>query len=262
MFRIELEDHPAWEGFIPGMWRQRIDVRDFIQRNYTPYEGDDSFLTGPTERTRALWEKVFAILKQEQAAHAPLEIDPKTPSSILAYGPGYVDRDLELIVGLQTDRPGKRSIYPLGGWRMVEASLEAYGMEADPDLRRVFTEHRKTHNQGVFDVYTPEMRLARKSGIITGLPDAYGRGRIIGDYRRVALYGVDNLIRAKEVELAWTERDAMDEAAIRLREELREQIRALHELKEMAARYGCDVGRPAATAREACSGPTWATSRP
>jgi len=251
VYRIELEDHPAWEGFIPGMWRQRIDVRDFIQRNYTPYEGDDAFLTGPTERTRTLWEKVFAVLKQEQAAHAPLEIDPKTPSSILAYGPGYVDRDLELIVGLQTDRPGKRSIYPCGGWRMVEASLEAYGMEADPDLRQIFTDYRKTHNQGVFDVYTPEMRLARKSGIITGLPDAYGRGRIIGDYRRVALYGVDNLIRAKEQELAWTEPDAMDEPAIQLREELREQIRALHELKEMAARYGCDVGRPAATALEA-----------
>ncbi len=251
MFRVELVDSPAWEGFIPGIWRQRIDVADFIRRNYTPYEGDATFLTGPTERTRALWEKVFAITRAEQANHGLLDADSRTPASILAFGPGYVDPALELIVGLQTDLPGKRAIYPYGGWRMVEDSLSAYDKEPDPALRTIFTQYRKTHNQGVFDAYTPEMKLARKSGIITGLPDAYGRGRIIGDYRRVALYGVDNLIRAKEQEQDWTQPDQMDEATIRLREELAEQIRALHELKQMAQLYGFDISRPATSAHEA-----------
>lgn len=241
----------AWEGFAPGPWQRHVDTRDFIQRNYTPYEGDASFLSGPTERTQALWDKVFAMFRAEQTKGAPLQVDTQTPSSILAYGPGYNDKDLELVVGLQTDEPGKRSFYPYGGWKMVEDSFKAYGYEANPELREVFTQHRKTHNQGVFDAYTPEMRLARKSAIITGLPDAYGRGRIIGDYRRVALYGTDRLVEAKIQELRFTEPDCMDEATIRQREELSEQIRALKELKEMAARYGCDISRPAETAQEA-----------
>jgi formate C-acetyltransferase len=247
LFRIELPPHPAHEGFTGGLWQQRIDVRDFIQRNYTPYEGDGAFLAGPTERTQALWEKVFAVQTQQGS----LEIDTHTPASILSHGPGYVDKELELIVGLQTDRPGKRAIYPYGGWKMVEDSVKAYGQEADPAMRETFTHHRKTHNQGVFDAYTPEMRLARKSGIITGLPDAYGRGRIIGDYRRVALYGVDHLVAGKQLELSWTEPDHMSEDAIRLREELTEQIRALQELKAMAKTYGIDVSGPANTAQEA-----------
>ncbi len=241
----------AWTGFMPGPWQRQIDTRDFIQRNYTPYEGDDSFLAGPTERTKALWAKVFDLFQAEQAKQAPLKIDTQTASSILAYGPGHVDQELELITGLQTDEPGKRSLYPYGGWRMVEDSLHAYGYEANPEMREVFAKHRKTHNQGVFDAYTPEMKLARKSAIITGLPDAYGRGRIIGDYRRVALYGVDRLVEAKQLELTWTEPDNMDEATIRQREELAEQIRALGELKELGACYGLELGRPAETAREA-----------
>jgi formate C-acetyltransferase len=241
----------AWEGFAPGPWQRQIDTRDFIQKNYTPYEGDASFLAGPTERTRALWEKVFAVFQQEQAKQAPLKIDTRTPSTILAYGPGYVDQELEQVVGLQTDEPGKRSFYPLGGWKMVVDSFEAYGYEPDPELAELFTTIRKTHNQGVFDAYTPEMRLARKTAIITGLPDAYGRGRIIGDYRRVALYGIDRLVAGKKQELAQTEPDCMDEATIRLREELTEQIRALGELKAMAAKYGFDISRPAETAKEA-----------
>ncbi|MDF2628520.1 MAG: pyruvate formate-lyase [Symbiobacteriaceae bacterium] len=241
----------AWEGFIAGPWQRHIDTRDFIQRNYTVYDGDDSFLAGPTERTKALWDKVFAVFKEEQAKGAPLKVDTHTASSILAYGPGYVDKDLELITGLQTDEPGKRSFYPYGGWKMVVDSFKAYGYEPSPELAEIFTNHRKTHNQGVFDAYTPEMKLARKTGIITGLPDAYGRGRIIGDYRRVALYGVDRLIAAKKDEMRWTEPDAMDEATIRQREELAEQIRALGELKEMGSRYGLDLGRPAENACEA-----------
>ena len=241
----------AWEGFVPGAWQRHIDTRDFIQRNYTPYEGDASFLTGPTERTKALWDKVFAIFKEEQAKGGPLEVDGSVPSSILAYGPGYVDKDLELVVGLQTDKPGKRGIYPNGGWRMVVDSLKAYGAEPDPEMGKIFTEYRKTHNQGVFDVYTPEMRAARRSGIITGLPDAYGRGRIIGDYRRVALYGVDRLIEDKEQQLSGTEPALFDEETIRLREELAEQIKALNELKQLGERYGLELGRPAENAREA-----------
>jgi formate C-acetyltransferase len=241
----------AWADFTPGPWQRIIDVRNFIQMNYTPYEGDGAFLADPTDRTRQLWAKVFAIARAEQAKGGPLKIDTDTPSTILSYGAGYVDRELELIAGLQTDEPGKRSFYPLGGWRMVEDSFQAYGFEADPHWGEVFTRFRKTHNQGVFDAYTPEMKLVRKSGIITGLPDAYGRGRIIGDYRRVALYGVDRLIEAKQSELRWTEPDIMDESAIRLREELAEQARALGELKEMAARYGFDISRPAANAPEA-----------
>lgn len=241
----------AWEGFVPGDWQRKVDVRGFIQLNYTPYEGDGSFVTGPTERTKALWAQVFELFKAEQAKKAPLKIETKTASSILAFGPGYVDQELELVRGLQTDEPGKRAAYPAGGIRMVQDSMEAYGIEAYPEMVEIYTKHRKTHNQGVFDVYTPEMRLARRTGIITGLPDAYGRGRIIGDYRRVALYGVDQLIRFKQQEQAETQPCNFDEATIRLREELADQLRALHELKEMGAQYGCDLGRPAENAQEA-----------
>lgn len=241
----------AWESFIPGDWQRKVDVRSFIQLNYTPFEGDGSFVVGPTERTQALWAKVFELFKAEQAKKAPLKIETKTASSILAFGPGYVDQELELIRGLQTDEPGKRAPYPAGGIRMVQDSMEAYGEQADPEMVETYSKHRKTHNQGVFDVYTPEMRLARKTGIITGLPDAYGRGRIIGDYRRVALYGVDQLIRFKKQEQAETEPAYFDEATIQLREELAEQLRALQELKEMGALYGCDLSRPAENAHEA-----------
>lgn len=241
----------AWESFVPGDWQRKVDVRGFIQLNYTPYEGDGSFVAGPTERTSALWTKVFDLFKAEQAKKAPLKIETKTASSILAFGPGYVDQELELVRGLQTDEPGKRAAYPAGGIRMVQDSMEAYGEEADPEMIEIYTKHRKTHNQGVFDVYTPEMRMARKTGIITGLPDAYGRGRIIGDYRRVALYGIDQLIKLKKQEQADTEPCNFDESTIRLREELADQLRALNELKEMGAQYGCDLGRPAENAQEA-----------
>jgi len=241
----------AWDGFQPGRWQRHIDTRDFIQQNYRPYEGDASFLSGPTERTRELWAKVFAIFKEEQARRAPLKVDTATPAGILSHAPGYVDRALELIVGLQTDEPGKRTFYPAGGWRMVEDSFRAYGYEPDPQWRTIYTRYRKTHNQGVFDAYTPEMRAARSNHIITGLPDAYGRGRIIGDYRRVALYGVDRLVAEKQREKAATEPWVMDEAAIRQREELAEQINALNELKELGSWYGLDLGRPAENAREA-----------
>ncbi|HLO04034.1 MAG TPA: pyruvate formate lyase family protein, partial [Symbiobacteriaceae bacterium] len=241
----------AWESFVPGDWQRKVDVRSFIQLNYTPFEGDGSFVAGPTERTRALWNQVFDLFKAEQASRSPLKIETKTASSILAFGPGYVDQALELVRGLQTDEPGKRAAYPAGGIRMVQDSMEAYGEEADPAMVEIYSKQRKTHNQGVFDVYTPEMRLARKTGIITGLPDAYGRGRIIGDYRRVALYGVDQLIKFKKQEQAITEPCNFDEATIRLREELAEQLRALQELKEMGASYGCDLSRPAENAQEA-----------
>ncbi|MEU5810678.1 formate C-acetyltransferase [Streptomyces sp. NPDC047718] len=241
---------PAWDGFKGRRWRERIDVRDFIQANYTPYEGGADFLAGPTERTRTVWGKVTALFPEERRKGV-LDVDTATPSSITSHAPGYIDRDRELIVGLQTDAPLKRAIMPNGGLRMVENSLRAYGYEPDPFITRVFGSYRKTHNDGVFDAYTPQMRAARKAGIITGLPDAYGRGRIIGDYRRVALYGVDRLTDAKRAERAALDALPSTEPVIRDREELAEQIRALQELTRMAAGYGCDVSRPAATAREA-----------
>lgn len=239
----------AWRGFRGGTWQTRINLRDFIQRNYTPFEGDASFLAGATERTRKVWEKLLPLLAKERNKGV-LDVSQE-PSSILAHPPGYIDRDLELIVGLQTDAPLKRAIMPKGGWRVVEASLKAYGFEPDPQIAKIFTRYCKTHNDGVFDAYTPEIRGCRSTGIITGLPDAYGRGRIIGDYRRPALYGLDFLIEDKARERA--ELDAMHatEEVIRLREELAEQIRSLEEIKEMAARYGYDISRPAATGREA-----------
>jgi len=240
----------AWRGFAGTQWRERVDVRDFIQANYTPYEGDAAFLAGPTDRTRAVWEKVSALFPEERR-RGILDVDAKTPSTITSHSPGYIDRERELIVGLQTDAPLKRAIMPNGGLRMVENSLKAYGYEPDPFVTRVFGTYRKTHNDGVFDAYTPEMRAARKAGIITGLPDAYGRGRIIGDYRRVALYGTARLIEAKHAERALLDTQPSTSDVIRDREELAEQTRALDELTRMAASYGCDVSRPATTAREA-----------
>ncbi|PWC31290.1 formate C-acetyltransferase [Azospirillum sp. TSO35-2] len=241
-----------WRAFAPGVWRRSVDVRDFIQRNLTPYEGDASFVAGPTARTTALFAKVSDLLKQERAAKGGvLDADTERFASITAHAPGYIDRELEVIVGLQTDKPLKRAIMPFGGWRMVKTGLEAYGYTPSPKLEEVFPSLRKTHNDGVFDVYTPEMLRCRKSGVITGLPDAYGRGRIIGDYRRLALYGADFLIKDKKAQLTSLEVSRIDEDILRLREEISEQIRALKELVTMAASYGADVKRPAATAREA-----------
>ncbi|WP_406840184.1 formate C-acetyltransferase [Streptomyces sp. AHU1] len=240
----------AWQGFAGTAWRERVDVRDFIQANYTPYEGDATFLAGPTERTRAVWDKISALFPEERRKGI-LDVDTATPSTITSHAPGYIDRERELIVGLQTDAPLKRAIMPGGGLRMVENGLKAYGYEPDEFVTRVFGTYRKTHNDGVFDAYTPAMRAARKAGIITGLPDAYGRGRIIGDYRRVALYGTDRLIAAKRAERAVLDAAPSTEHIVRDREELAEQIKALGELTRMAATYGCDVSRPAATAHEA-----------
>ncbi|NUT48472.1 MAG: formate C-acetyltransferase [Saccharothrix sp.] len=240
----------AWTGFRGERWRHVVDVRAFVQANYTPYEGDAAFLSGPTERTTALWRGLSGLFAEERR-RGVLDVDARTPSSITSHRPGYLDREHELIVGVQTDAPLKRAIMPNGGLRMVEASLAAYGYELDPAVREVFTKYRKTHNDGVFDAYTDEILRARRAGVITGLPDAYGRGRIIGDYRRVALYGVDRLIAAKRAERAGIDSAPSTEALIRDREELAEQIRALGELKEMAASYGDDVSGPATTAREA-----------
>ncbi|WP_405877749.1 formate C-acetyltransferase [Streptomyces sp. NBC_01136] len=240
----------AWRGFAGARWRDHIDVRDFIQANYTPYAGDSAFLSGPTERTLGVWGKVAALFPEERR-RGVLDVDPGNPSTITSHRPGFIDRERELIVGLQTDAPLRRAIMPNGGLRMVENGLKAYGYKADPFVSRVFGTYRKTHNDGVFDAYTPEMRAARKAGIITGLPDAYGRGRIIGDYRRVALYGTARLIEAKRAERALLDAGPSSPDVIRDREELAEQIRALGELAQMAASYGCDVTRPAATAHEA-----------
>ena len=239
----------AWQGFHAGAWQTRINVRDFIQRNYTPYEGDAGFLAGATPRTRAVWEKLLPLLAEERAKGV-LGVSQE-PSSILAHAPGYIDQELELIVGLQTDAPLKRAIMPKGGWRTVESSLKAYGIAPDPMMAKIYTQYVKTHNDGVFDAYTPEIRACRKSGAITGLPDAYGRGRIIGDYRRVALYGVDILIADKKRERAELDDRHATEEVIRSREELAEQIRSLKQLKAMAERYGHDIAKPAANAREA-----------
>ena len=239
-----------WRGFQEGKWQKTIDVQDFIQKNYTLYEGDDSFLEGPTEKTTKLWNKVLELMREE-LEKGVLDIDTKTVSSITSHEAGYIDKDLEEIVGLQTDKPLKRAIMPYGGIRMVKKACEAYGYKVDPAVEEIFTKYRKTHNDGVFDAYTPEIRAARHAGIITGLPDAYGRGRIIGDYRRVALYGIDRLIEEKEKEKLELDYDEFDEATIRLREELTEQIKALNEMKEMALKYGYDISKPAKNAKEA-----------
>ncbi|MET0966206.1 MAG: formate C-acetyltransferase, partial [Nakamurella sp.] len=240
----------AWHGFVSGPWQDGIDVRDFIQCNYTPYVGDASFLQGATARTTAIWMKLTAMFPAERE-RGIYDVDASTPSTITAHRPGYIDRPNELIVGLQTDAPLKRAIMPNGGWRMVEDALHTYGYQPDPQVKETFTKYRKTHNQGVFDVYPPNVRAARRSHIITGLPDAYGRGRIIGDYRRVALYGVDALIAAKKVDRAQLDMERSVEDVIRDREENTEQLRALGELKEMAASYGFDISGAAGTAQEA-----------
>ncbi|MCQ2408486.1 MAG: formate C-acetyltransferase [Oscillospiraceae bacterium] len=242
---------PEWEGFTPGRWcTTSVNTRDFIRSNFTPYDGDEGFLAGPTEATKLLWAQVTELAKQEREAGGVLDMDTKIISSITSHGPGYLNKDLEKIVGLQTDKPFKRSLQPFGGIRMSQMACKAYGYEVDPSVVETFTKHRKTHNQGVFDAYTPEMRLARKSAILTGLPDAYGRGRIIGDYRRVALYGIDMLIADKEHQKE-THFVRMTSKNIRLREELSEQIRALEELRELGRIYGFDISRPAENAQEA-----------
>ncbi|MBT2725331.1 formate C-acetyltransferase [Bacillus sp. ISL-75] len=239
-----------WNGFTKGAWSKEVNVRDFILKNFTPFEGDDSFLAGPTEATTKLWDQVTELTKQERENGGVLDMDTETVSTITSHGPGYLNEDLEKIVGVQTDKPFNRSMQPFGGIRMAKAACEAYGYELNPEIEKIFTEFRKTHNQGVFDAYTDEMMLARKAAIITGLPDAYGRGRIIGDYRRVALYGVDFLIQEKHKDQKNTSK-VMTEVNMRLREELAEQIRALKELKEMANSYGFDISQPAKNAAEA-----------
>lgn len=240
-----------WKEFVGGTWQEEIDVRDFILKNYRLYEGDDSFLVGPTDATNKLWEQVMDLTKQERDNGGVLDMDTKIVSTITSHDPGYLNKDLEKVVGFQTDKPFKRSLQPFGGIRMAETAAEAYGFEIDAEISHIFSEYRKTHNQGVFDAYTPEMRAARKSGIITGLPDAYGRGRIIGDYRRVALYGIDFLIAEKKKDLNNTGLRTMSDDIIRLREELNEQIRALGELKVLGEKHGFDLSRPAETAQEA-----------
>ncbi|NIE69703.1 formate C-acetyltransferase [Pantoea sp. ICBG 1758] len=245
----------AWKGFKAGEWKTRVNVRDFIQLNYTPYEGDEAFLAGATPATTALWNRVLEGIKIENRTHAPVDFDTDLASTITSHDAGYIDKSLETIVGLQTEAPLKRAIIPFGGIKMVEGSCKVYGRELDPALKKIFTDYRKTHNQGVFDVYTPDILRCRKSGVLTGLPDAYGRGRIIGDYRRVALYGIDYLMQDKVAQFTSLQHDMENgvdlEATIRLREEIAEQHRALGQIKAMAAKYGCDISLPATTAQEA-----------
>ncbi len=243
--------YKGWEGFVPGKWcNDEVDVRDFIQCNYTPYEGDGSFLAPATEATTKLWQIVCDLTKKELANGGVLNADTKIVSTLTSHGAGYLDKDLEKIVGVQTDEPFKRALQPFGGIRMSEGALEMYGYKLDEDVKEIFTKYRKTHNEGVFDAYTPEMRAARSAHILTGLPDAYGRGRIIGDYRRVALYGVDYLIQKKEEDKLALNGDMFPEK-VRDREEISDQIKALKALKEMAAIYGCDISKPAETAQQA-----------
>lgn len=245
----------AWRDFKGTDWKEEINVRDFIQHNYTPYEGDESFLADATPATTALWEKVMAGIRIENATHAPVDFDTNIATTITAHDAGYIEKELEKIVGLQTDKPLKRALHPFGGVNMIKSSFHAYGREMDADFEYTFTDLRKTHNQGVFDVYSPDMRRCRKSGVLTGLPDGYGRGRIIGDYRRVALYGIRYLVRERELQFADLqsnlERGQNLEATIRLREELAEHRRALLQMQEMAAKYGYDISRPARNAQEA-----------
>ncbi|MFV0394786.1 MAG: formate C-acetyltransferase [Coprobacillaceae bacterium] len=240
----------AWEGFQAGKWNKEVNLREFIQLNYTPYDGDDSFLVGPTKNTLELWDQVMDLTKKEIEAGGVLDMDTKIVSTITSHKAGYLDQSKETIVGFQTDVPFKRSLQPFGGIRIAEAACESNGYKVDAEISRIFRDYRKTHNQGVFDAYTPEIRVCRSSHIITGLPDGYGRGRIIGDYRRVALYGVDQLIEDKKYQLA-TSQSRMTAETIQLREELNEQIRALQELKVMAEAYGYDISSPAKTAKEA-----------
>ncbi|GAA0520483.1 formate C-acetyltransferase [Tatumella terrea] len=245
----------AWQAFTAGEWQNSINVRDFIQKNYTPYEGDEAFLSTATEATTVLWDKVMEGIKIENRTHAPVDFDTDLASTITSHDAGYINKSLEKIVGLQTDAPLKRALIPYGGIRMVEGSCQVYGRQLDPALKKIFTDYRKTHNQGVFDVYTPDIMRCRKSGILTGLPDAYGRGRIIGDYRRVALYGIDALMKDKLAQFGSLQSDLESgknlEETIRLREEIADQYQALKDMKEMASRYGCDISAPATNAREA-----------
>lgn len=248
---MEKEFCEEWEGFVPGRWSNTsVNVRDFIQKNFTPYDGDDSFLAGPTEATKKLWAQVMDLSEKEREAGGVLDMDTKIVSTITSHGAGYLDKDLEQIVGFQTDKPFKRSLQPFGGIRMAQNACKQNGYEVDQEVVDIFTKYRKTHNQGVFDAYTPEMKLARHSAIITGLPDAYGRGRIIGDYRRVALYGIDLLIQDKKEQLD-TSLVRMTSKNIRLREELAEQLRALEDLRELGKIYGYDISKPAKNAKEA-----------
>ena len=240
----------AWNGFVKGKWNEEVNVRDFIQRNYTPYEGDGDFLAPATAATKKLWDEILELSKKEREAGGVLNADTNVVSTLLSHGAGYIDKDLEKIVGLQTDEPFKRALQPFGGIKMAEQALNMYGYEISPEVKEIFTKYRKTHNDGVYDAYTLEMRRARRAHIITGLPDTYGRGRIIGDYRRVALYGVDNLIESKENDKLLMDGE-MTPDKIRDREELSEQIKALKALKGMAALYGADISKPAETAREA-----------
>ena len=243
--------YKAWEGFIPGKWSDdEVNVRDFIQRNYTPYDGDDSFLEGPTEATKKLWQEILELSEKERAAGGVLKADTSIVSTLTSHKAGYIDKELEKIVGLQTDEPFKRALQPFGGIRMAEEALGMYGYEIDPLVKEIFTKYRKTHNDGVYDAYTPEMRRARTAHILTGLPDTYGRGRIVGDYRRVALYGIDYLIAQKQKDKLNMD-GVMTPDKIRDREELSEQIKALNALKLMAASYGMDISRPAENAQEA-----------
>ena len=244
-------DFQEWKDFEGKAWKDEINVRDFIQSNYTPYEGDDSFLVGPTDRTKKLWDEVLKLYEKERENGGVLDADTKTPSAINAYDAGYIDKNLEQIVGLQTDAPLKRAIMPNGGIRIVEKSAESYGLKVDPETDYIYHNLRKTHNDGVFSVYTPDIRAARSSHLLTGLPDGYGRGRIIGDYRRVALYGVDALIAEKKEELDELNVDEFTDEVIREREEVSDQIKALNELKAMAAKYGFDISVPAKNAKEA-----------
>ena len=241
-----------WHDFQEGEWQDEINVRDFIQKNYTPYEGDSSFLVGTTEKTKKLWNEVLELYKKEHNSEGGvLDIDTKTVSTVSAHDAGYIDKDLETVVGLQTDKPLKRAIMPFGGIRIVEKSCEAYGKKVDPEVEEIFHKYRKTHNDGVFSAYTPDIRAARSSHLITGLPDGYGRGRIIGDYRRIALYGVDVLIEEKKKDLEVLNTNELTEEVIRQREETDEQIKALNELKVMASKYGFDISKPAHDSKEA-----------
>ena len=244
------ELRPEWQGFVAGKWDKEINVRDFIQKNYTPYDGDDSFLAGPTQNTKDLWAQVLDLSRQEREAGGVLDMDTKVVSTITSHGPGYLDKGKETIVGFQTDKPFKRSMQPYGGIRMAEKACADNGYTVDPEISEFFSTHRKTHNAGCFDAYTDNMRACRSSHVITGLPDAYGRGRIIGDYRRIALYGIDRLIEDKIAQKESTGR-IMTVDVIRLREELSEQMVALKMMKEMAASYGCDISKPASNVQEA-----------
>ena len=250
----KMRNFSQWDEFKGNRWKEKISVRDFVRDNYTPYDGDESFLEEPTEATNKLWGKLQELQKAERANNGVLDMETEVVTSLTAYGPGYIDesmKNLEKVVGLQTDKPLKRAFMPYGGIKMAEQACEMYGYKVNPQIHDIFTKYFKTHNQGVFDIYTPEMKVARHNKILTGLPDTYGRGRIVGDYRRVALYGIDALIEAKQADFAATNRQGMRRGDFQLREEISDQIRALKGMKEMAAVYGYDISQPAKDAREA-----------